>query len=77
MPKQLSSVTFHNGQKMPIVGLGTWQVSHCNICCLYILSIAPYEYLKQRCCGVLGYDYYKVREVINNVWRNLLLPSHP
>lgn len=25
MPKQLSSVTFHNGQKMPIVGLGTWQ----------------------------------------------------
>jgi hypothetical protein len=27
MPKQLSSVTFHNGQKMPIVGLGTWQVS--------------------------------------------------
>nr|5KET_A Chain A, Aldo-keto reductase 1 [Coptotermes gestroi]5KET_B Chain B, Aldo-keto reductase 1 [Coptotermes gestroi] len=25
MPKQLSSVTFHNGRKMPVVGLGTWQ----------------------------------------------------
>ncbi|XP_069688690.1 1,5-anhydro-D-fructose reductase-like isoform X2 [Periplaneta americana] len=25
MPSQLTSVTFHNGMKMPIVGLGTWQ----------------------------------------------------
>jgi hypothetical protein len=28
MPKQLSGVTFHNGQKMPIVGLGTALVRH-------------------------------------------------
>ena len=52
---------------MPIVGLGTWPVSHRNMRCLYILSIAPHKHLKQRYCGVLGYDCDKVREVINNV----------